>query len=201
MRLVYFLTVRFLYFFFRFIVGMELVSKCNYKEIIKSKCIIAANHMSNFDPPIIGAMMLLPINYLAKEELFKFKPFGWLLRHLHAIPLRRGIIDKTALKNANKVLDNNQPILIFPEGSRKNFTAKAGIGLLAMNTQTKILPIHIENSKHMFKCLLRIKRLKVIIGDPIEVEYFQHWDLNKDNYRTLANYTLNKINSMKNIEN
>lgn len=197
MKILYRIVIKSFYFYFKFIIGMKITSLCDFKSVLNSKCILAANHISNFDPPIVGGITPIAVHYLAKEELFKFKPFGKFLLMLNSIPLRRGILDRRALGKVNEILDKNESVVIFPEGSRKNFTARAGIGLVAMNTKTPIVPIYIENSNHIFKCFLRIKRLKVIIGNPIEVDYFKDWELNKNNYRQLAKYTLETINSLK----
>ena len=183
---------------FKYIFGLKVVAKCDYAEVIKDRCIIASNHMSNFDPPLIGATMPTAIHFLAKEELFKFKPFGWAITKFNAIPVKRGVVDKKAINKVNDILNRDETIVIFPEGSRKSFTAKPGIGLLAMNTQPKILPVYLENSNHLFQCMLRIKKLRMYIGQPLEKSYYENMELNKESYRSLSKDILDKINGLKN---
>lgn len=183
---------------FKYIFGFKVIADYDYAEVIKEKCIIASNHMSNFDPPLIGASMPIAIHFLAKEELFKFKPLGWLITKFNATPVRRGVVDKKAIGRVNDILNREETIVIFPEGSRKSFTAKPGIGLLAMNTQSKILPVYLENSNHLFQCMLRIKRLKIYIGQPIEKSFYENMELNKESYRELSKDILDRINGLKN---
>ena len=183
---------------FKYIFGLKIIAECNYAEVIKERCIIASNHMSNFDPPLIGSVMPISIHFLAKEELFKFKPLGWAITKFNATPVRRGVVDKRAINNINEILNRDETIVIFPEGSRKSFTAKPGIGLLAMNTQSKILPVYLENSNHLFQCLFRIKKLKMYIGQPIEKNFYEKMEINKDSYRLLSKDILDRINRLKN---
>lgn len=182
---------------FKYIFGLKVIGKENLRDVFSQRCIIASNHMSNFDPPLIGSTMPVAIHFMAKEELFKFKPFAWLIAKFNATPVKRGVVDKRALNTINKILNNDETIVIFPEGSRKSFTAKPGIALLAMNTKSAILPIYIENSNHLFRSLLRIKKLKMYIGKPIKPEYYQNLELNKDNYREFSHEILNIINGLK----
>merc|ERR1711879_755528 len=103
---------------FKYIFGLKIIGQENYGHVFEQRCIIASNHMSNLDPPIIGSVMPISIHFLAKEELFKFKPFGWLISKFNATPIRRGVVDKRALSTINNILNNDETIVIFPEGSR-----------------------------------------------------------------------------------
>ncbi|OQY37756.1 MAG: hypothetical protein B6226_04815 [Candidatus Cloacimonetes bacterium 4572_65] len=109
------------------------------------------------------------------------------------------MIDKRAIKTVNNVLERGETILIFPEGSRKSTKAKAGIGLLAMNTNCMIVPVHIENSNKALACFFGLKRLKIVVGKPIEPSYFKDWERNKENYRKLSSEVLDTINGLKDV--
>jgi len=182
---------------FKYVFGLKIIGRENLQDVFSQRCIIASNHMSNFDPPLIGSTMPIAIHFMAKEELFKFKPFGWVISKFNATPVRRGVVDKRALTNINKILNNDETIVIFPEGSRKSFTAKPGIGMLAMNTKSSILPIYLENSNHLLKCLFRIKRLKIYIGKPLTPDFYQDLEVNKESYRDLSRSILDIINGLK----
>ena len=185
------------FFVVKNILGAKIVAQCDYKKLSTERCIIACNHMSNFDPPIIGCLFPTNIHFLAKEELFRFKPLAWLITSLNAISIRRGVVDKNAIQNINNVLNKDEAILIFPEGSRKSFKAKPGIGLLAMNTKSRVLPIYMENSNHLCAVLFRLKKLTIYIGDSIEPSVYADMPLHKDSYRTLSKDILDKINGLK----
>jgi len=176
----------------------------NYRVIHKGRlnslnnCIIAANHISLNDPPFIGSIIPIEINYLAKSELFKNRIFAKFLTYMNAIPIQRGKVDRIGLRKVEEKLENGQSILLFPEGTRKSSKAKAGIGKIAIQTRKDIFPIYIKNSNHFFKCFLRKERLKIVIGEKIIIKPFLEKGEGKETYRNLANYTLKKINELEN---
>ncbi len=164
----------------------------------RESCLIAVNHISWLDPPLVGSLIPGEISVLAKAELFKNKFFGSYLRKLNAIPLRRGTIDRKAIKKAEENLSNNISVMIFPEGSRHNFTARPGIGKMAYETRKNILPIYIENSDHPIQCMLGKKKLRMYVGKVISIEpYLENGD-KKENFRKIASDTLDIINGLKN---
>jgi 1-acyl-sn-glycerol-3-phosphate acyltransferase len=59
----------------------------------EGQVIFASNHLSNFDPPLVGAAATRPISFMAKEELFKNPLFGSIIRALRAFPVKRGTGD------------------------------------------------------------------------------------------------------------
>lgn len=81
--------------------------------------IVAPNHKSNFDPPIVGvAFKDRIIHYMAKEELFKNPIFGYILRQFGTFPVKRGSIDRMAIRRAILELKEGNALGIFPEGTR-----------------------------------------------------------------------------------
>jgi len=161
-------------------------------------CIVASNHISAYDPPFLGAMVRKEIYYLAKIELFKNKILGSILRNNNCIPIRRGVVDRTALKMVVKVLEEGNSILIFPEGTRSSLKARPGLGKIAIENKTNILPIYIKNSNHLSKCFWGKEKLQFVIGEIIEVEPFLEKGENKANYREFSTHVLNKILELEN---
>lgn len=194
MRLIYKLSTL-LIRLFMFVFG-------NYKVIHKERlsdwtnCIIAANHISYFDPPFIGSVLPVEISYLAKSELFANPMFGSLLRYYNALPVKRGVVDRSVLDRIKTLLAGKKSILIFPEGSRKSYTAKPGIGILAYEMKVPILPLYIENSNHLLRCLIRKKRLVIRVGEKINPAEFANLPADKNTYRNIAEKTLEKINRL-----
>ncbi|UCD17981.1 MAG: 1-acyl-sn-glycerol-3-phosphate acyltransferase, partial [Candidatus Zixiibacteriota bacterium] len=80
--------------------------------------ILASNHISLTDPPILGASVSRPVHFMAKKELFKNRAFGALLRRLNAYPVNRRGFDKAAIRTAISLLRSAQGMVIFPEGTR-----------------------------------------------------------------------------------
>jgi 1-acyl-sn-glycerol-3-phosphate acyltransferase len=82
---------------------------------------------------------------MAKEELFRFGPFGWLLRQYQVFPVSRQRIDHQAMKRAVSLLEQGELVVIFPEGTRGNGVrlrpAKPGIGLIAARSRAPVIPV------------------------------------------------------------
>lgn len=143
--------------------------------------IIAPNHMSYLDPPIIACSQRRAVAFMAKEELFR-KPFlGWLIRSLDAFPLKRGAGDMDAIRLATSVLKEGKALLIFPEGTRGNGEElgpiSGGVASLAVSTGAKILPVGIAGTQKVWpKGVSKIRRGKmtVVFGDPFGADDFPH---------------------------
>lgn len=80
--------------------------------------VLACNHVSNLDPLLLGIACPRQINYLAKIELFRVPLFGRLIRRYGAIPLKRSASDPDAMRLAERVLEQQHVLALFPEGTR-----------------------------------------------------------------------------------
>ncbi len=159
--------------------------------------LLASNHLSNLDPPILGSLIPFEIFYLGKAELFKNKIFGAILRHINVISVKRGVLDMKAIKQVQGALTDGYSVLVFPEGTRRGKVIKPGVGLFAMSVKKPIVPIYLENTDEVGACMLFKKRMKMVIGEPIPVEYFSDWEENKASYQKLADYIFEKIQELK----
>ena len=129
--------------------------------------IIASNHISFWDPPLVGTAAVRELHFLAKEELFR-PPLGPLIRKLNAIPIRRGVADLSGLTRAMDVLRAGRALIMFPEGSRMRdgqlHPARPGVGMLAVSTDAHIVPCHVSGSDRPGRWLTRRGRLRVWFG-------------------------------------
>ena len=80
--------------------------------------VVAANHISNLDPPILGVAVPRPVSYMAKKELFAMPLLGPLIRHLNAFPVDRAAGGTAALRASLRLLKDGQCVVVFPEGGR-----------------------------------------------------------------------------------
>ena len=106
--------------------------------------IIAANHVSIWDPIVIGAALERPINFMAKAELFRNSLFSFIFRNLNAFPVKRGSADRTALRNSLELLQNGQVLGIFPEGTRNTdgmAKVQNGVAMIALKSGAPIVPV------------------------------------------------------------
>ena len=134
--------------------------------------IIAPNHKSYFDPPLVGvAIKKRVVHYMAKEELFRNPFFGWILRQFGTFPVKRGSVDRTAVRQAVKELKNGNALGIFPEGTRIKRSGlgrfHSGMASLALMTGTPVIPVAIVGSADMPH---KKGPLAVLIGMPIQVK-------------------------------
>lgn len=132
--------------------------------------ILAANHMSNFDPPFLACFLERPVCYMAKLELFEHPVFGLAIRACHAFPVKRGAADRGAIKAAIQVLKSGKVLGLFPEGTRSRTgrmgKAEAGIGLIAAMTGAPVVPACIIGTDRIG----RFPKLRLLIGKPIHFE-------------------------------
>jgi 1-acyl-sn-glycerol-3-phosphate acyltransferase len=120
----------------------------------KGPFIIASNHLSWFDVPLIPAYLSRRVIYMAKEELFHNK-VGWLVRFLGAFPVRRGEADRQALRAADDLLKAGKILIIFPEGTRSRTRtlaqAHAGLAMIALRSGVPVVPVAIWGSEYALK--------------------------------------------------
>jgi 1-acyl-sn-glycerol-3-phosphate acyltransferase len=130
--------------------------------------IVASNHVSFWDPPLVGTAAIRELHFLAKEELFRTPVLGPLIRSYNAIPIRRGVADLSGLTKAMEVLRAGRALLMFPEGTRARDgelkAAPPGVGMLAVATDARIVPACISGSDRPGKWLTRRGRLRVSFG-------------------------------------
>lgn len=116
--------------------------------------IIAANHASFFDPPIVAISSPREIHFLARETLFKNFLFGSLIRTLNAHPVKGGASDAHLFRMVGHLLQEGKKVLLFPEGSRatedKIETLKPGVAFLAIKYEVPIIPTYISGTFSIF---------------------------------------------------
>lgn len=156
--------------FFRAVYRTEVYGRENVPK--EGGAIIAANHISLWDPPFLGAFCPRRVSFMAKKELFEHPVFSSLITRLGAFPVNRGAADRAAIKTALSVLAEGKCLGLFPEGTRsktgKLGEAEAGIGLIAYKANVPIVPVAITgtNSKGLFpKFTIRFGK-PIPAGDP-----------------------------------
>jgi 1-acyl-sn-glycerol-3-phosphate acyltransferase len=121
-------------------------------KLVPGPQILASNHVSNFDPLLVGLGARREIHFLAKEELFNASRFfAWLIHTYNAWPVRRGGGDPAAIKRCSWLLGRRQTIVLFPEGTRSRTgdltPFKPGIGMLAITNHVPVVPVHLGRSR------------------------------------------------------
>ena len=137
----------------------------------KGPVIVACNHISFWDPPLVGSAIPRVIHFIAKAELFQNRLFGALIRSYNSIPMHRGPQARRGLRGAEEVLLNGGAVLIFPEGTRSKTSEflppKAGITRLAAATRAVVVPARITGSRQIRRSMRRKVLIRIAYGQPM----------------------------------
>jgi 1-acyl-sn-glycerol-3-phosphate acyltransferase len=156
--------------------------------------IIAANHISYFDPPVLGCAAPRQLIFMAKSELFEIPLFGRLISALGAYPIERGKGDVAAIRRSVALLREGRAIAMFPEGTR-NFGGKsgvqAGVVLLASLTGVPIVPAYISGTE----AVGRLRPITVTFGAPYRIERTEK--ASRDELAKMAEEVMERIRTLK----
>ena len=136
--------------------------------------LVVSNHQSHFDPPLVGIGCPRPMNYLARDTLFRFAPFRWLIGSVDAIPIDREGIGLGGIKESLRRLKRGEMVLIFPEGTRTRdgqiAPFRPGFTALAVRSGAAILPVAIEGAFQVWPRWRKFPgpgTIRVHFGEPI----------------------------------
>lgn len=152
------------------------------EHFFTGRAIIAPNHTSFFDPPMIAASWSEETSFLAKKSLFSSFIFGPLISRLNSYPVNGTTQDLGSIKLVCQLLAENKKVVIFPEGIRSidgNLSPiKSGIGMLAIRCESPIIPVYISGCYAIWNRHQRFPKLTgktaCIFGSPIEWQKFSH---------------------------
>ncbi len=188
---------------FRFNGGLEVIGKDNIPS--SGGVIIAPNHISYLDPPIIGAVLPRNGNFMAKKGLFDVPVLRWMIKGA-AFPVDRNNPRPSTIKEAVKRLKKGQVVIMFPEGHRNDtgelMDAKRGIGMIASLSRATIIPAFIQGTNKALppktKCLKRAKIL-VVFGRPIYYNFTKDGKKQRNNelQEDISNKIMSSIKELK----
>ncbi len=154
--------------------------------------IVAANHVSYMDPPVLGSAINRQVHFMAKEELFKNPIMNWIYHQIGTFPVKRGKADRKAIKRALELLRDDKVLGLFPEGSRGTKDVQLGVVMMAQKTGAPILPVALLNTNR------KEARgpIKVRIGTPIQFE--KRGRLSRKEKQELAEEVMDRIYTLYN---
>jgi 1-acyl-sn-glycerol-3-phosphate acyltransferase len=130
--------------------------------------LVVANHVSNFDPPILGIALPRPVWYMAKKELFALPVLGPILPRVNAFPVDREAGGTAALRASLRMLKEDRCVGMFPEGGRNvhgDKQEKGGAAFLARASGVPVVPAAIVGTR----ALRPLSRVTIVFGAPFHI--------------------------------
>ena len=152
----------------KFFLRVKVVDLRKNKDV-PEKTVICANHLSNWDPILTVIATGLPINFMAKESLFKVPVLKNIISAFGAFPVNRNGHDIAAIKKSVEIIKNGGCFSLFPQGKRlheepKPEQAKKGVGFICAKAEAGVLPVGIYTKDYRIKMF---RKITVTIGDII----------------------------------
>jgi 1-acyl-sn-glycerol-3-phosphate acyltransferase len=133
--------------------------------------VVAANHESVLDPPLLALAADQPLHFLAKAELWRYPPGRWLMDALGGIPITRDRRDRDALGRALDLLEAGEAVALFPEGTVRGGVWTRGAARLALTAGVPLVPVRIVGSRRaLSRRRVGFPRVRLVVGEPIPVE-------------------------------
>ena len=180
-----------------FFIGLFKVEVNGEENIPKDKALLVCpNHISNWDPIIIGAVTDRQIRFMAKASLFKIPLLNILIKSLGVFPVHRGTADPMALKTAIGHLKNGDAVGMFPQGTRhigeepNGEDVKSGVGMIAYRSKADVLPVSIRTKGYR---ILPFRKVYITFGEVIPYESLGFEKGNQAEYTAAAKMIFDKV--------
>lgn len=177
----------FVVFLYAILAKLVFLMKIEGRENVPrgKNCVLMGNHQCILDPLTLA--LCTPdreIHFMGKKELFENKALAWVFTKVHGFPVDRGNIDMSAIRTAMGVLKGGDTLGIFPEGTRSHdghmLPLLGGAALLALKSGCDVVPVYIDGRYKPFR------RMRVIIGEPVEIDDLRAGRMGKDTCETLT---------------
>ncbi len=181
---------------FKLVYRLEVHGKENIPK--DNNFIIAANHLSTLDPPLVCGVLNRGVAYMAKKELFENPFMRWWLDWLGAFAVDREKLGVSTIKTVKTIKETGWVLGIFPQGTRQEpgeiSHITKGFASLAKSTKCNILPVGITGTQEV-KRLPFSGKIVVKIGEAIP------YSNNVDEMVTKWGEAIQDLTGFKYIEN
>jgi 1-acyl-sn-glycerol-3-phosphate acyltransferase len=201
------LKMRPFYGFFHYLSGLiygmwfrgEVVGTENFPR--EGPFLIASNHASHLDPPLVGSQITKQMRFFARKSLWNNKLIGWWLDHVETIPVERDTGDVGAIKRVLQALKEDRAVVLFPEGTRspdgKLQKPKAGVGMMACKSGVPVVPCRVYDSFDAFGKGHLIPNfgtpVTIVFGEAMPPSAYDDPAAGKARYETAAQRIMDRI--------
>ena len=165
--------------------------------------LIASNHESFLDPPLVGIAYDQAVFYLARKTLFR-GPCSWIYPRWNAVPIDQDQPDMSSLKRIIKILRSGEQVVVFPEGSRTldgNLQpGEAGVGLIAVKSKATVQPVRIFGAREALprgSGRLKFHPITIVVGDPVKFTDEELAAKGRDGYQAISDRIMDEIAAIK----
>jgi 1-acyl-sn-glycerol-3-phosphate acyltransferase len=178
--------------------GMRVTGAGNVP--VEGPLLVACNHISEMDPPVLACAMPRTLHFMAKKELFSNRLLDRFFRNVRAFPVDRGTADRQAIRTASDLLSSGEAVAIFPEGTRsvdgRQLAPRPGLGLLALSTGAPVLPVYVSGTDRLFLSVFQRPGFRVVFGSIIPGSEFIGYRGVKGGYATVSRLVMDAIQSL-----
>ena len=136
--------------------------------------LLASNHASFLDPPLVGSGLKRQCAYLARDTLFRFRFTRWLLTHWQAVPIDRDGGGPAGIRRILEALSLGRAVILFPEGTRTRDghlqSVRSGVGMLVIKSEAPVVPVRVWGTFEAYGRNVKFpkpKRVMVKYGQPL----------------------------------
>ena len=174
------------------------------ENLTLGRAIIAPNHVSFYDPPVIAASCTEDVYFLARASLFDHFFFGPIISRLNSFPVTGTAQDLASIKLICQLLGEDKKVVIFPEGIRSEdgelAPIKSGIGMLSTRCNAPIIPVYIDGAFEVWNKSRKYPKpwgkISCVFGKPIYPQDFEGFG-KKETQEKIAEATEKSINALK----
>ena len=199
-KALYFTCLYITLFLFKLFYRLKVYGK---DHLSSGSAIIAANHISFFDPPLIVVACQKELHFLARHTLFK-STFGKILEFFHTHPIKKNATNISIIKHINELLKQGHKVVLFPEGMRSPDNElreiKPGIGVLIARSKAVIIPTYIHGAYDVWNRHRKFPKLfgkiVVVFGAPILWKDYADME-RKEAHRNITQHLAHSISTLR----
>ena len=185
----------------------RVVDRENLLDLNDGGYVVASNHVSFLDPPLIGIGFKESIYFFARKTLFDHPVAGFIFRRIRAIPVNQSQPEMSTLKLIIQLLKDGEKVVIFPEGERTydgkiKDVGQSGVGMIVEKSKAKVLPVRLFGpEKALPRDAKKVTRVPVtmVVGEPIDfTELIENKEIKrKEKYQLITAEIMEAIRSLE----